>query len=143
MLIEFNIDTIAHAAERWDLEFFRDVWKPNSKSHLSAVWCLLLTPWHQNFEWVLKILSQFSNFEWVFVSNTTIFPKTMDFQWNFAYILTFLSTNLGGEWCYTRNSRSTSNTRNTSNTFNTSDIRNTSNTINTSNVSLPTGHAHL
>ena len=77
------------------------------------------------------------------MSNTTIFPKTTDFQWNFAYILTFWSTNLGGDWCYTRNSRSTSSTINTSNTFNTSDIRNTSNTINTSNVNLPTGQAHL
>ena len=59
-----------HAAERWDskfgsnttgkfqnslsfqifhwvFKFFRGVWKPNSKSHLSAAWCLLLTPRHE------------------------------------------------------------------------------------------------
>ena len=51
-----------HAAERWDLEIgsnttenifnffvvfeknFCCVWKPNSNSHLSAAWCLLLAP---------------------------------------------------------------------------------------------------
>ena len=31
-----------------------NVWKPNSKSHLSAAWCLLLTPRHQKFDWVFK-----------------------------------------------------------------------------------------
>ena len=73
-----------HAAERWDLEFgsntnekfenswgeaewvfkfFCGVWKPNSKSHLSTAWCLLLTPRHQKIERVFKISSDFSNFE--------------------------------------------------------------------------------
>ena len=52
------------------------VWKPNSKSHLSAAWCLLLTPRLQKIEWVFKILSEFTNFE----SNTTIFPNATDYQ---------------------------------------------------------------
>ena len=38
----------------WGFKFPRGFWKPNSKSHLSAAWCLLLTPRHQKFDWVFK-----------------------------------------------------------------------------------------
>ena len=133
-----------HTAEMWDLEFgsntteklqnspkffqifqrvlkfFRGVIKPNSKSNLSAAWCLLLTPRHEPLQiWIIcnfvrhnlsfpwncspKMWVGFQKFEWVFKfwvsfkSNTTIFPKNTDFQWNLAYILKLWSTNLGRE----------------------------------------------
>ena len=70
---------------QWDFKFFCGVWKPNSKSHLSAAWCLLLTPRHEPLqikficdfarhnhfyplELFTKNLSEFSNFSMVFES---------------------------------------------------------------------------
>ena len=58
-----------NAAKRWDLEFGFQTPRKNSESHLSAVWCLLITPRQKKFE------LSFPNFEWVIFSNTT------DFQW--------------------------------------------------------------
>ena len=37
---------------QWVFTFFSSVWKPNSKSHLSAAWCLLLTPRHEPLGWL-------------------------------------------------------------------------------------------
>ena len=39
--------------------FFSGVWKPNSKSHLSAAWWLLLTPRHKPLGWLAP-----SVFDW-------------------------------------------------------------------------------
>ena len=37
---------------QWVFTFFSGIWKPNSKSHLSAAWCLLLTPRHEPLGWL-------------------------------------------------------------------------------------------
>ena len=37
---------------QWFFKFFSGVWKPNSKSHLSAAWCLMLTPRHEPLGWL-------------------------------------------------------------------------------------------
>ena len=79
-----------HAAERW-WNFLRAVWKPNSKFHLSAAWCLLLTPRHEPLQIYLlititsipwnclpKLWVSFQKFEWVFKFWVS-FPKLRDF----------------------------------------------------------------
>ena len=55
----------------------------NIKPRRDGIWCLK-AKFRIPKTWVFKILSEFSNFEWVFQANNTIFPNTMDFQWNVA-----------------------------------------------------------
>ena len=50
---------------QWVLKFFRGVWKPNSKSHLSAEGCLWLTSRNE-------ALQGFSNLEWVFTFRVSL-----------------------------------------------------------------------
>ena len=44
---------------QWFFKFFSGVWKPNSKSQLSAAWCLLLTPRHEPLGWLATTM-----FDW-------------------------------------------------------------------------------
>ena len=53
---------LGHHGQIWVFKFFCGVWKPNSKSHISAAWYLLLTQRHKKLEQVFKILSDFSKF---------------------------------------------------------------------------------
>ena len=88
---------------QWVLKFFRGVWKPNSKSHLSAEGCLWLTSRHEALQdptfhgcllqplYTTTVLLQgpirlvHDKFEWVF----KILSEFSNLEWVFKFRVSF------------------------------------------------------
>ena len=75
----------------FDFKFFRALWKPNLKSHLSAGWCLRLTPRPPRAECALTQSAQ---------KNCALWVKAHSALCDLGQIMKIRSTDLSGEWCY-------------------------------------------